>query len=225
MSTLPGRSFAEAVGTAGLLAVVVGSGIMGQRLGDGSPYLALLANSLATGCGLFALIVAFGPFSGAHFNPVVTLSSAVRGDTPWSDVPAYVAAQFVGAIIGVMVAHAMYELPLVQAFASPRTGFAQWLSEAVATFGLLMVIFRCDASRPWAAPFAVATYITAAYWFTSSTSFANPAVTLARGITGTFSGIRMEDVPQFIVAQLVGTLLVLVADRAFRTMARTAPTP
>ena len=216
MSTLAGRSLAEAIGTAGLLAVVVGSGIMGERLGAGDAYLALMANSLATGFGLFALIISFGPLSGAHFNPFVTFSSAVRGEMPWSEVPAYVVVQVFGAILGVVVAHWMYELPLIQTYDLPRTGLAQWLSEVVATFGLLMVIFRCDAARAWAAPCAVATYIAAAYWFTSSTSFANPAVTLARGLTGTFSGIRMEDVLPFALAQLVGMALALLVDRAFR---------
>lgn len=225
MSTLARRTLAEAIGTAGLLAVVVGSGIMGQRLGGGSAYLALLANSLATGLGLFALIASFGPFSGAHFNPLVTFSSAIRGGTPWREVAPYVVAQFGGAILGVFVAHAMYELPLVQAYALHRTGFAQWLSEAVATFGLLMVIFRCDASQPLAVPFAVSTYIAAAYWFTSSTSFANPAFTLARGLTGTFAGIRMEDVPQFVAAQLIGTVVVLIVDLMFRSPSATSPTP
>ncbi len=213
MSSLAARSVAEACGTFGLLAVVVGSGIMGERLGGGSTYLALMANSLATGLGLFALIVSFGPLSGAHFNPMVTLSAALRGDMAWLEVPAYIGAQLLGAVLGVMSANAMYDLPLVQAYALPRTGFAQWFSEVVATWGLLTVIFRCSDSRGWAAPFAVAAFITAAYWFTSSTSFANPAVTLARSLTSTFAGIRHEDVLGFVAAQVVGACLALLMDR------------
>ena len=207
------RLAGEAMGTALLLAIVVGSGIMGQRLSGGNDAIALRANSIATGAGLVALILVFGPVSGAHFNPVVTLCDAALGNRSWRDVPAYVAAQFTGAIIGVAMAHAMFDLPLFVASAHARTGGAQWWSEIVATFGLVLVVFACVRSKTTFTPFAVGLYITAAYWFTASTSFANPAVTLARSLTDTFAGIRPDDVAGFVVAQLVGALAGLAVVR------------
>ena len=198
------RWTAEALGTALLLAVVVGSGIMGERLAGGNDAIALLANTLATGAGLIVLILTFGPVSGAHFNPVVTLADAWQGGLPWRDVPAYVSAQVVGAFLGVAVAHGMFDLPLYATSAHARSGAGQWFSEFVATFGLLAVIWACVRRHPAAVPYAVGAYITSAYWFTASTSFANPAVTLARAATNTFAGIRPEDAPGFIIAQLVG---------------------
>ena len=198
------RLVAEGVGTALLLAAVVGSGIMGERLAGGNVAVALLANTVATGAALVALIFPFGSISGAHFNPAVTLADAWRGGLPWSDVPPYVAAQIAGAFAGVAAAHFMFEVPLFFASRHARSGSAQVFSEFVATFGLLAVIFGCARLRADAVPFAVAAYITAAYWFTASTSFANPAVTLARSATDTFAGIRPADAPAFIVAQLLG---------------------
>ncbi len=198
------RLVAEGVGTALLLAAVVGSGIMGERLAGGNVAVALLANTVATGAALVALIFTFGSISGAHFNPAVTLADAWRGGLPWSDVPPYVAAQIAGAFAGVAAAHFMFEVPLFFASRHARSGSAQVFSEFVATFGLLAVIFGCARLRADAVPFAVAAYITAAYWFTASTSFANPAVTLARSATDTFAGIRPADAPAFIVAQLLG---------------------
>jgi glycerol uptake facilitator-like aquaporin len=202
--TLARRLVAEALGTTFLLAIVVGSGIMGERLAGGSVGLALLANTLATGAGLLALILTFGSVSGAHFNPVVTLSDAWQGHTKWRDVPSYITVQIIGAFLGVAVAHLMFGEPMFSVSQHVRTGPAQWWSECVATFGLLSVIIGCSRSRPAMTPFAVAAYITAAYWFTASTSFANPAVTLARAVSDTFAGIRPLDVPAFIVAQLIG---------------------
>lgn len=196
----------EAVGSAFLLATVVGSGIMGERLAGGNVAIALLANTLATGAGLVALILTFGPISGAHFNPVVTVADAWEGNRPWSDVPVYVVAQVLGALVGVVVAHVMFGEPLFAASQHVRTGPAQLVSEFVATFGLLSVIWGVSRRSAQFTPFAVGAYITAAYWFTSSTSFANPAVTLARSLTNTFSGIRPADAPGFIGAQIVGAL-------------------
>jgi glycerol uptake facilitator-like aquaporin len=198
------RAVAEFVGTALLLSTVVGSGIMGVQLAGGNAALALLANSIATGAGLLALILAFGSISGAHFNPAVTLTDALRGGTPWREVPAYVLAQTAGAFSGVALAHAMFAMPCFTASTHARTGTGQWIAEFVATFGLLVTIWGCSRWRADATPFAVAAYITAAYWFTASTSFANPAVTLARAASDTFAGIRPADVPGFIVAQLAG---------------------
>jgi len=197
------RVAAEAIGTGLLLACIVGSGIMGERLAGGSIALALLANTIATGAVLVALIFAFAPMSGAHFNPAVTLAAAAHGDLPWREVPGYIASQLAGAIVGVGLAHVMFELPLFSLSHRARSGVAQMASEGVATFGLLMVIGGCARSR---APVAVAVgaYITAAYWFTASTSFANPAVTVARSLSDTFAGIRPTDAPGFIVAQLLG---------------------
>lgn len=201
--TLARRLTAEALGTAFLLATVVGSGIMGERLAGGNVAIALLANTLATGAALVALILTFGPIS-AHFNPAVTIADAWQGGTRWSDVPGYLLAQVTGAFVGVAAAHAMFSERLFSASRHVRSGNAQLLSEAIATFGLLSVIWGVSRRRPGAVPFAVGAYITAAYWFTSSTSFANPAVTLARAASDTFAGIRPADAPGFIAAQLVG---------------------
>jgi glycerol uptake facilitator-like aquaporin len=211
--SLARRAIAEGLGTALLLAAVVGSGIMGERLSQGNDALTLLANSLATGFALAALIVAFGPRSGAHFNPVVTVALAIRRDIARADVVSYVVAQVVGAVLGVAAAHLMFDLPVLQFSIKARTSFGLLWSEVVATFGLVLIVLSCDRPRPWAAPLAVAAYITAAYWFTASTSFANPAVTLARGFTNTFTGIDLMHTGPFIAAQLVGAALALLADR------------
>ena len=199
------RIVAEALGTALLLAAVVGSGIMAEALATPNMALALLANTVATGAALVALIIAFGPISGAHFNPVVTLADASQGGIPWREVPAYIGAQLAGAFAGVAVAHVMFKQPALF-FASQhrRDGVAQLVSEFVATFGLMAVIWGAARRKPGLVPFAVGAYITAAYWFTSSTSFANPAVTLARAASDTFAGIRPADAPAFIIAQLAG---------------------
>jgi glycerol uptake facilitator-like aquaporin len=202
--TLARRLVAEGVGTALLLAVVVGSGIMAERLAGGNIAIALLANTIATGAGLVALILMFGTISGAHFNPVVTLSEAWQKNLPAGAVLPYVTVQIVGAFAGVAAAHAMFGEPAFFASEHVRTGASQWWSECVATFGLIGVIIGCSRSRPAITPFAVAAYITAAYWFTASTSFANPAVTLARAASNTFAGIRPVDAPGFILAQLAG---------------------
>ncbi|MFN2645644.1 MAG: aquaporin [Burkholderiales bacterium] len=210
------RAVAEALGTALLLAAVVGSGIMGERLAGGNGAIALLANSLATGFALIALIVAFANRSGAHFNPVVTLALALRKDFPWRDVGAYAVAQVIGAILGVVAAHVMFDLALLQSPAKVRTGMGQWFAELIATFGLVFLVLSFSRKNQWSAPFAVGGYIAAAYWFTSSTSFANPAVTLARGFTDTFAGIGIANVPAFIAFQLVGGALALLVDRVTR---------
>jgi glycerol uptake facilitator-like aquaporin len=198
------RAAAEALGTALLLATVVGSGIMGERLAGGNLAVALLANTIATGAGLVALILTFGPISVAHFNPVVTLADASQGGLCWSEVPVYVLAQILGAFAGVAIAHAMFDLPLFEASRHARAGASQLVGEFVATFGLMAVVSGSSRRQPALAPFAVGAFIIAAYWFTSSTSFANPAVTLARAATDTFTGIRPIDAPGFIVAQLLG---------------------
>lgn len=198
------RLVAECLGTAFLLAVVVGSGIMAERLAGGNVAIALLANAIATGAGLIALILMFGTISGAHFNPVVTLSEAFQKNMPGKEVVPYIAVQVLGAFAGVAAAHGMFDAPVFFASEHIRTGASQWWSEFIATFGLIAVIIGCSRSRPSVTPFAVAAYITAAYWFTSSTSFANPAVTLARAATNTFAGIRPIDAPGFIIAQLCG---------------------
>lgn len=202
--TLQRRIVSEGLGTAFLLAIVVGSGIMGDRLAGGNTAIALLANALATGAGLVVLILMFGTISGAHFNPVVTLSEAWQRNMPAAEVAPYIAAQLAGAFAGVAAAHLMFGEPVFFASQHVREGPAQWWSEVVASFGLLAVIISCSRSRPGVTPFAVGLYITAAYWFTSSTSFANPAVTLARAATDTFAGIRPVDTPFFIVAQVIG---------------------
>jgi glycerol uptake facilitator-like aquaporin len=203
-ASLPRRLAAEGVGTAFLLAAVVGSGVMGERLAGGNVALALLANTLATGAALVALILTFGSISGAHLNPAVTLADASQDGIPWLHVPGYLLAQVIGAFGGVAAAHVMFGEPLFAASTHVRSGFAQAFSEGVATFGLLAVIWGCTRSRSDRVALAVGAYITAAYWFTASTSFANPAVTLARAATDTFAGIRPADVPAFLVAQLVG---------------------
>ncbi len=197
------RIAAETLGTSLLLAAVVGSGIMGERLAGGNVAVALLANTLATGAMLVALILAFGPISGAHFNPAVTIADASQGGLPWREVPGYLAAQVAGAFAGVAAAHLMFSEPVFSASRHARAGGAQLFSEFIATFGLLCVIWGC-ARRSSAVPFAVGAYIIGAYWFTSSTSFANPAVTLARTASDTFAGIRPGDAPGFILAQLAG---------------------
>ena len=201
---LPRRLAAEAIGTAMLLAAVVGSGIMGDRLSGGNVAIALLANTIATAAALVALILTFGSISGAHFNPAVSVADASQGGLKWPDVPAYVAAQLIGAVLGVWTAHLMFGERMFMLSLHARSGPAQLVSEFVATFGLLSVIWGCSRRRSDAVPFAVAAYIAAAYWFTASTSFANPAVTFARALTDTFAGIRPVDVPGFVVAQLAG---------------------
>jgi glycerol uptake facilitator-like aquaporin len=200
------RAATEALGTAFLLMAVVGSGIMGERLAGGNVAIALLANAVATGTALVALILAFGPISGAHFNPAVTLADAMQGGIAWREVPAYMVAQVVGAFGGVAAAHLMFGLPLFFASHHVRSGGAQLGSEFIATFGLLSVIWGCSRARSSAVPFAVGAYITAAYWFTASTSFANPAVTLARAASNTFAGIRPADAPAFIAVQFAAVL-------------------
>lgn len=203
-STYARRLVAEGIGTALLLATVIGSGIMGEKLAAGNVAIALLANTLATGAALVALILTFGPISGAHFNPAVTLADASQHGLPWRECPGYIAAQIVGAFAGVGAANLMFEKPLFFASQHIRSGNAQLFSEFVATFGLMSVIWGCAKLRSNAVPFAVGAYITAAYWFTASTSFANPAVTLARAASDTFAGIRPADVPGFVLAQLLG---------------------
>jgi glycerol uptake facilitator-like aquaporin len=215
-SSLAKRAVAEGVGTAFLLATVIGSGIMAERLSGGSAALALLANTVATGAGLLALILTFGGISGAHFNPVVSAAEASQGGLRWHDVPLYVVAQVLGAFAGAALAHVMFGEPVYSASRHVRSGFGQLAGELTATFGLLSVIRGCSRSRPELTPFAVAAYITAAYWFTSSTSFANPAVTLARAASDTFAGIRPADAPGFIAAQIAGAA---AATALFRWLA------
>src|SRR5580698_7549394 len=198
-SNLRARIVAEFLGTAFLVAAVVGSGIMAERLSAGNLALALLANTLATGAALVALISTFGPISGAHLNPVVSLADAMEGGLAWSETLPYVGAQIFGGICGTIAAHGMFGLPLLSLSRHIRSGPAQLLSEFIATFGLLSVIWGCSRTRPTVVPFAVGAYITSAYWFTASTSFANPAVTLARAVTDTFAGIRPGDVLPFIL--------------------------
>ncbi|WP_437958302.1 MIP/aquaporin family protein [Sorangium sp. So ce119] len=210
---LPRRAVAEALGTALLLSTVVGSGIMAERLAGGNVAIALLANTIATGAALVALILTFGPISGAHFNPAVTLADASQGGLAWREVPAYILAQIAGAFAGVAVAHVMFGEVLFSASQHERSGLAQMASEFVATFGLLAVIWGGVRRRAESVPFAVGAYITAAYWFTSSTSFANPAVTLARAASDTFAGIRPADAPGFIIAQLAGAAAATLVFR------------
>ena len=214
------RAVAEAVGTAFLLATVVGSGIMAERLAGGNVAIALLANTIATGAVLVALILTFGPISGAHFNPAVTLADAWQRGIAWREAPVYVFAQIAGAFAGVGIAHTMFGLPLFFASRHVRSGGAQVFSEFIATFGLLAVIWGCVRFRTSMVPFAVGAYITAAYWFTASTSFANPAVTLARSVSDTFAGIRPADTPAFIGAQLAGAA---AATLLFRWLIPTLP--
>jgi len=212
MPALPQRAFCEWLGTAFLLAAVVGSGIMAQKLA-GDAATALLCNTLATGAILAVLILLFGPLSGAHFNPAVSVGFALRKELPWSEAAAYIAAQVLGGLVGVWVAHLMFELPVWQFSITERTGAGQWLAEAVATFGLLLTIFGCAARRPESVPYAVGLYITAAYWFTASTSFANPAVTIARSLSDTFAGIAPAGVAAFIVCQLAGMVAAVILSR------------
>ena len=211
--TLSRRLVAEGLGTAFLLAAVVGSGIMGERLAGGNVAIALLANTLATGAALTTLIFTFGPISGAHFNPAVTLADASQGGLSWNDAFAYIVAQISGAFAGVGAAHLMFGEAFIQISQNARVGGGQLFSEFVATFGLLCVIWGCVRLRSEAVPFAVGLYITGAYWFTASTSFANPAVTLARAFTDTFSGIRPVDAPGFIGAQLLGAFAATILFR------------
>ncbi|MFC5862799.1 MIP/aquaporin family protein [Acidicapsa dinghuensis] len=207
------RIAAEAIGTMFLLAAVVGSGIMAERLAGGNVAIALLANTFATGAMLIALILTFGPISGAHFNPVVTLADAAQGGLAWREVPGYLAAQIAGAFAGVAMAHLMFGEPIFSFSHHARAGGSQVFSEFIATFGLLCVIWGCARLRSSAVPFAVGAYITGAYWFTASTSFANPAVTLARSASDTFAGIRPTDVPGFIAAQLIGAAAATILFR------------
>jgi glycerol uptake facilitator-like aquaporin len=213
----PRRIAAEGLGTAFLLATVVGSGIMAAKLAGGNDALALLCNTLPTGAILTVLILTFGPLSGAHFNPAVSIAFALRGELQWPEAAAYIAAQVVGGIIGVWVAHLMFELPVWQVSLHSRTGVGQWLAEFVATFGLLLTILGCLARNSAAIPYAVGLYITAAYWFTASTSFANPAVTVARSISDTFAGIAPGGVIAFIAAQFAGMLVAVLLARWFWT--------
>ncbi|RFB01772.1 MIP/aquaporin family protein [Parvularcula marina] len=203
------KAVAEFLGTALLLAIVVGSGIMGDVMAGGADGLALLANTLATGAGLMVLILIFGPISGAHFNPAVTLVFAVRGDLPWKSAGVFLLAQLAGGMAGVWAAHLMFDMPVLQVSLTDRTGPSLIFSEGIATFGLIATILGCVRFRPDATPFAVGLYITAAYWFTASTSFANPAVTLARAFSDTFAGIAPAAVPGFVLAQIFGALLAV----------------
>lgn len=221
--SLRARLTAEFLGTAFLVAAVVGSGIMGDRLAGGNAAIALLANTIATGAALVALILTFGPISGAHMNPAVTLVDALEHGVTWMDATAYIAVQCAGAIAGAIVAHLMFGLRWYSISTHPRHGWPQVLSEFVATFGLLAVIWGCSRSRSSVVAFAVASYITAAYWFTASTSFANPAVTIARCLSDTFAGIRPADVPLFVGAQVVGALAATLLFRWFvPTLAKTS---
>jgi glycerol uptake facilitator-like aquaporin len=206
------RASAEALGTALLLAAVVGSGIMAQRLAGGNVAVALLCNTIATGATLTVLILIFGPLSGAHFNPVVSAAFVIRRELPCVDAAFYIAAQIAGGVLGVWAAHLMFDLAPLQLSHTVRSGGGQWLSEAVATFGLLLTIFGCLASAPASVPYAVGLYITAAYWFTASTSFANPAVTVARSLSDTFAGIAPADAPAFIAAQIIGAAAAVAAS-------------
>ena len=209
MASLRQRTFCEWLGTAFLLAAVVGSGIMAQKLASGNVALALLCNTLPTGAILVVLILVFGPLSGAHFNPAVSIALALRGKVPWPTAAIFIVAQILGAVGGVWIAHLMFDLPLWQISVTTRTGPGQWLAEAVATFGLVVTVFGCMARTPASVPYAVGLYITSAYWFTASTSFANPAVTIARSLSDTFAGIAPSGVAAFVVAQLAGMLVAV----------------
>jgi len=219
--TLPRRIVSEFLGTGFLVAAVVGSGIMGERLAGGNVAIALLANTIATGAALAALILTFGPISGGHLNPAVTLADAIERGVSWTVAACYIPAQCAGAICGAIAAHLMFGLPAISLSHHARGGSAQVFSEFVATFGLMCVIWGCSRQRSAAVPFAVAAYITAAYWFTSSTSFANPAVTIARSLSDTFAGIRPLDVLPFVAAQLAGAI---VATFLFRWLVPTLDT-
>jgi glycerol uptake facilitator-like aquaporin len=207
------RLVAEGLGTAFLLATVVGSGIMAERLAGGNQALALVCNTLPTGAILVVLITIFGPVSGAHFNPAVSLVFALRRNITWAEALSYSTAQIAGGVLGVLLAHAMFEVPIFQISGTARTGPGQWIAEVVAAFGLILTILGCLARNAAALPMAVGLYITAAYWFTASTSFANPAVTIARSLSDTFAGIAPIDVPAFIVAQIAGALLAQILAR------------
>ena len=207
---MPRRLVGEAIGTALLLATVVGSGIMGETLSAGNDALALLVNSIATGAMLAVLILIFGPLSGAHFNPAVTLSFLIRREITSTHAILYIVTQIIGGLLGMLAAHAMFDLPLAQLSTNERSGAGQWLAETIATFGLVASILGCVRFRPEATAYAVGLYITAGYWFTASTSFANPAVTIARAFTDTFSGVDLADVPAFITAQLIGAILATI---------------
>jgi glycerol uptake facilitator-like aquaporin len=211
--SLTQRGFAEFLGTAFLLAAVVGSGIMGERLAGGNVAIALLANSLATGAMLVVLILIFGPVSGAHFNPAVSMAFALRRELPWQAVALYALCQVAGAFVGVWAAHAMFDLPLLQISSHVRSGTGQWIAEFIACFGLLLAILGCVSRTPAAIPYAVGLYITAAYWFTASTSFANPAVAIARAFSDTFAGIAPGGVPAFIAAELAGMAAAVTVSR------------
>jgi glycerol uptake facilitator-like aquaporin len=213
MPPLKQRLVAEALGSAFLLAAVVGSGIMAQKLSGGNGGLALLGNTLPTGAMLVVLILIFGPVSGAHFNPAVSLAFALRRELTWPDAAGYIATQIIGGLVGVWAAHLMFELPLWQFSTTVRGGSGQWMAEFIATFGLVLTIFGCVARAQNAVAYAVGLYITAAYWFTSSTSFANPAVTLARSLSDTFAGIAPTGVPLFIAAQIMGALAAVTLAR------------
>jgi len=220
MPSLAQRSVAECLGTAFLLAGVVGSGIMAAKLAGGNGALALLCNTLPTGAILTVLILTFGPVSGAHFNPAASIAFALRRELPWPEAAAYVVMQIMGGVVGVCAAHLMFDLPVWQVSLRARTGTGQWLAEAVATFGLLLTILGCAARNAAAIPYAVGLYITAAYWFTASTSFANPAVTIARSLSDTFAGIAPSGVTAFVAAQLVGMLAAVLLARWFWTQAK-----
>jgi len=213
MPSLAQRVFSECLGTAFLLAAVIGSGIMAQRLAGGNGALALLCNTLPTGAMLVVLILVFGPLSGAHFNPAVSLARALRGELSWPATGLYVVAQIIGAIVGVWSAHLMFDMPVWQVSSTARAGLGQWIAEAIATFGLIVTIFGCGARTPVAVPYAVGLYITAAYWFTASTSFSNPAVTLARSMSDTFAGIAPAGVSAFVLAQLLGAFAAIALAR------------
>lgn len=213
--TMRQKLIAEFIGTLFLLATVVGSGIMAENLAGGNVALALWGNTAATGAILVVLILVFAPISGAHFNPAVTLVMLARGELDKGTVTAFIITQIIAAIAGVMLAHAMFDVEIMQASVKQRAGIGQWISEGVATFGLLMTILGCVRYRTEAIPYAVGLYITAGYWFTASTSFANPAVTIARSMTDSFSGILASDVPAFIAAQLVGAFLAFFVFRQF----------
>src|ERR1700685_4120036 len=215
MPSLARRSLAEGLGTAFLLAAVIGSGIMAAKLAGGNGALALLCNTLPTGAILTVLILTFGPVSGANFNPAVSIALALRRELSAGTAAFYIGAQLIGAVVGVWTAHLMFELPLWQLSDTARTGPGQWFAETVATFGLLLTILGCSARAPFAVPYAVGLYITSAYWFTASTSFANPAVTIARSLSDTFAGIAPTGVVAFITAQFVGMLAAVVLGRWF----------
>jgi glycerol uptake facilitator-like aquaporin len=216
-SHLTKRLGAEGLGTAFLLATVIGSGIMADRLAGGNGALALLCNTIPTGAILVVLITIFAPLSGAHFNPAVSLVFTLRSEMEWNECAAYVAAQIAGGMLGALLAHAMFELPLFQISTTTRTGLGQWIAEVVAAFGLILTILGCLARNAAALPMAVGLYITAAYWFTASTSFANPAVTLARSLSDTFAGIAPIDAPAFIAAQIIGAILAHIIARKLWT--------